>query len=145
MDRIVKRLKKLTSALEEGKKEFEQVIGTIPDPHIRKSILSLEKQSMEYTQELNQEIKTRGGNLPSVREKIAIPKSGLNKQVRNIGKEVIQICRKIEGSIIKLYGRTLTDPTMNESLRQMIRTQRDGIMRSTLQLKLLSKLLYASR
>jgi hypothetical protein len=144
MDRIVQRLQELTSALEEGKNKFERVIRTIPDPQIRKSIIGLEKQSIEYAQELSQEIQTRGGTLPSVREKIAAPESGFNKQARNIGKEVIQICRKIEGSIITLYGRTLTDPIINESLRQMIRTQMNGIMRSTLQLKLLSKLLYAS-
>jgi len=144
MDRIVQRLRELTSALEEGKKKCEEVAGTIPDPHIRKSILGLEKQSIEYALELSQEIQTRGGSLPSVPERIAAPESRFGKQARNIEKEVIKICRKIEGSIIKLYGRMLTDPILNESLRLMIRAQMNGIMRSTLQLKLLSKLLYTS-
>ncbi|HLY70291.1 MAG TPA: hypothetical protein VKR53_11230, partial [Puia sp.] len=59
----------------------------------------------------------------------------------NIGKETMNICSKVEYPIIKLYRKILQQPVLNSSLKKIIQYQMNGIMCTTLQLKLLSKFL----
>jgi hypothetical protein len=85
---VIQNLNELSIALEQGKKKCDQIVFTVPDSKIRKSLL------------------------------------------------------RIEGSIIRLYGKILNNPIFTEQLRDLMRSQMIGIMGSTQHLKLLSKLLY---
>jgi hypothetical protein len=137
---VIHDLSKLSVALAQGKEKCDRVVFTIPDPKIRKSILDIERQSSQYAEELIDQIRQMGGKYQPTPEISSI--SSLGKQVRNIEKEVLQICRRIERSVIRLYGKMLKDPIVSDKLRNIIRTQMNGIMTSTQHLKLLSKLLY---
>lgn len=140
---VVQELKELSIALEEAKKKCDRVVFTISDPQIRKFILGLEQQSIRYAVELNAQIQNLGGEFPYVQQEIPPVTGLLNRQANNIEKEVLQICRRIGDSLIKLYSNVLKNSIMNDGLKQMIRSQMNGIMSSTLHLKLLGKLLYS--
>jgi hypothetical protein len=137
---VIQNLNELTIALEQGKKKYDQIVFTVPDPKIRKSLLSIERQSSEYAEELIAQIKKMGGDFqPNPAVSMV---DSLENRVKNIEKEVLQICRRIERSIIRLYGKMLKDPIVTDQLRDLIRSQMIGIMGSMQHLKLLTKLLY---
>lgn len=139
---VVQKLNDLFIALGEGRKQCESVVLGIPDAQIRKSILGIEEQSAKYAFEINQHIHILGGQPKFVNPEIDSEGTTFRSHIKNIEKEVLKICGKIEGPIIRLYGKVLRDPFISDGLRQVIRSQMYGIMSSTLQLKLLSKLLY---
>ena len=141
MEVMVQQLKELSIALEEGKKECDRLVYTVSDPKVRKSILGIELQSVLYASELKEQIQQLGGSVEL--EPVEIPlKPNRTKESKNLEKEVIGICRNIERSVIKFYGRLLQAQIENDGLRQLIRSQMNGKMRSTMHLKLLSKLVY---
>jgi hypothetical protein len=137
---VIQNLNELTIALEQGKKKYDQIVFTVPDPKIRKSLLSIERQSSEYAEELIAQIKKMGGDFQPNPAVCMV--DSLENRVKNIEKEVLQICRRIERSIIRLYGKMLKDPIVTDQLRDLIRSQMIGIMGSMQHLKLLTKLLY---
>jgi hypothetical protein len=137
---VIQNLNELTIALEQGKKKYDQIVFTVPDPKIRKSLLSIERQSSEYAEELIAQIKKMGGEFQPTPAVCMV--DSLENRVKNIEKEVLQICRRIERSIIRLYGKMLKDPIVTDQLRDLIRSQMIGIMGSMQHLKLLTKLLY---
>jgi hypothetical protein len=130
----------LSKALEEGKKRCEEMVFKIPETHIRKSILGIEKQSEEYAHELNAQIETMGGESKDVSIEMKSPYRSFNSRSRNIEKEILVMCRVIERSVIKLYSKILNDPILTDGFKEVIRAQMNGIMRSTLQLKLANKI-----
>jgi hypothetical protein len=64
------------------------------------------------------------------------------KPIHNLEKQALKACRKIESSVIQLYSKMLHEQFENDSLKKLIQYQMNGIMRTTLQLKLLLKFLH---
>lgn len=142
---VLKRLSELRSVLLDGMKHCGEVAFSAADKTFQKTILALEVQSSQYLSEINLHIEAMGGKKKS----IAIQKNlNLNFAAeRKIGndyakKQALQISKKIESSLIRLYCKILQERIENESIKNMIQNQMHGIMRRTLQLKLLSKFLH---
>jgi len=140
----LEKLNELRSALLEGIRKCGEVVLSVNNEPLKKTILTLEQQSNQYASELNSQIQVLGGyeemKLEEEMERNISKKN--RKEKLNIEKQALSICRKIEGSVINLYKKMLQGELANEGLRKMIKYQMDGIMCTTLQLKLLSKFLH---
>jgi len=142
---IIKRLSELRSVLLDGMKHYGEVAFSVANKTFQKTILALEEQSSQYLNEINLQIEAMGGKKKSIAiqkklnlNSVAERKSGNDHPE----KQALQISKKIESSVIRLYGKILQEPIENESIKKMIQNQMLGIMRRTLQLKLLSKFLH---
>ena len=139
---VVTSLSELRGALIESKGKCEEVARKIGNEQLRKTIISLEQLNIQYAHELDAQIQSLGGefkNSVALFNPQDLPDSGDSKI--NVKKETLNICTKIEYPIIKLYRRILRQPLLNSSLKKIIQYQMNGIMCTTLQLKLLSKFL----
>ncbi len=140
----LKKLKELRSALLEGIRKCSEVVLSVNSEPLKKTILTLEQQSSQYANELNSQIQVMGGVVDLNEEKlVAIDTLKIKKSRKeNIEEQALKICRKIERSVIGLYKNMLKEELPNDGLKKMIKYQMDGIMCTTLQLKLLSKFLH---
>ena len=141
----LKRLSELRSVLLDGIKKCGEVAFSIANDTLRKTLLTLEQQSKQYLNEINSQIEVLGGKpkyasfqqnpaLNFIKEK--------KKPTNNLEKQALKVCGKIESSVIHLYSKILREPFENDNLKKLIQYQMNGIMRTTLQLKLLSKFLH---
>jgi len=141
----IKRLSELRSALLDGIKKCGEVAFSVADQTLRKTILALEQQSSQYLNEINAQIEALGGKPKDIvsRQNLALHfTEEKNKSKTNLEKQALKICNKIESSVINLYCKMLKEPFENDGIKKMIQYQMNGIMRTTLQLKLLSKFLH---
>lgn len=142
---VLKRLSELRSVLLDGIKNYSEVAFCVANKTFQKTIFALEEESTKYLNEINLQIGAIGGRKKStaVQKKLnlnfAAEIKGGNDHPE---KQALQISKKIESSVIRLYGKVLQEPMENESIKKMIKNQMYGIMRRTLQLKLLSKFLH---
>jgi hypothetical protein len=142
----LKRLSELRSALLDGIKKCGEVAFSVANLTLRKTILALENQSSQYLNEINRQIEILGGKAQdiSLQQNLSLHITrGKKNENNNVTRQALKICNKIENSVIHLYGKMLKEPFENNHLQQLIRYQMDGIMRTTLQLKLLSKFLHS--
>jgi hypothetical protein len=139
--RVVHMLMQLADALEQGRKNCEELVLTVPDAQLRKYLMGLRHQSANYAWELYEQIVSMGG---SINPEFGVKTSGkpFGGKLGNVEKKLSSICLKIENTVIKLYGSFLRDHELNSGLRQMIQNQMNGIMGTTLHLKLVNRLLY---
>jgi hypothetical protein len=140
----LKKLNELRSALLEGIRKCDEVVLAVNNEPLRKTILGLEQQSNQYANELNSQIQVMGGYAQTLEEKnskINISEKRKNGKT-NIELQALKICRNIEKSVINLYKKMLKEDLGSEGLKRMMKYQMDGIMCTTLQLKLLSKFLH---
>jgi len=139
----LKKLNELRSALLEGIRKCGEVVLSVNNEPLRKTIMSLEQQSNQYANELNAQIQVMGGYSMNESKQEDANTSGKSKKIKtNIEEQALKICRKIEKSVINLYKKTLKEELANDGLKKMMKYQMDGIMCTTLQLKLLSKFLH---
>jgi hypothetical protein len=140
---VITSLSELCAALLEGKKKCEDIARKISNEQLRKTIINLEQLNIQYAHELHAQIQSLGGKFNNMelegQEKHSLEDAG--DKIDNIQKATMNICSKIEYPIIKLYRRILQQPVVNSSLKKIIQYQMNGIMCTTLQLKLLSKFL----
>lgn len=139
---VITSLSELRSALIESKRKCEEVASKISNEQLQKTIITLEQLNIQYAHELDAQIQSLGGDLKSstiLFNAQNSPDSGETKI--NVKREALNICTKIEYPIIKLYRKILRQPLLNASLKRIIQYQMNGIMCTTLQLKLLSKFL----
>jgi hypothetical protein len=139
---VITSLSELCKALVESKRKCEEIARKISNEQLRKTIINLEQLNIQYANELNSQIQSLGGefnNPDMISHSQNITDSDETKI--NIKKETLNICSKIEYPIIKLYRKILRQPLLNSSLEKIIQYQMNGIMCTTLQLKLLSKFL----
>jgi hypothetical protein len=140
---VITKLSELCFALLEGKKKCEHVARRIGNEQLRKTIINLEQLNVQYARELHSQIQSLGGDF----SKLDLDDNGresseeVNHKVTNFEKETLNICSKVEYPIIRLYRKILQEPVINNSLKKIIQYQMNGIMCTTLQLKLLSKFL----
>jgi len=139
---VITSLSELCDALIESKRKCEQIARKIGNEQLRKTIINLEQLNIQYAHELNSQIQSLGGEFKdSDILSHAQTQADLDETKINVKKETLNICSKIEYPIIKLYRRILRQPLLNASLKKIIQYQMNGIMCTTLQLKLLSKFL----
>ncbi|HVM89875.1 MAG TPA: hypothetical protein VMT76_16935 [Puia sp.] len=139
----VKKLKHLRSALLEGIKKCGEVVHA-KSGMAGKTIIHLKQQSLQYVNELNAQITVLSSsdvnNMETINEQ---PEDKINEHKEKTPEQfVLKLCRKMDISVIGVYRKILKDKLMNESLKRMMRYQMDGMMQTTLQLKLLSKFLH---
>ena len=139
---VITSLSELYNALLEGKRKCEEIALKIGNDQLRKTIINLEQLNVQYARELNAQIQSLGGeiNLANLDFASANPGPGQSSKI-NVGRETMNICSKVEYPIIKLYRKILRQPLLNSSLQKIIQYQMNGIMCTTLQLKLLSTFL----
>jgi len=135
------KLNELRSALLEGIRKCGEVVLSVNNEPLKKTILTLEQQSNQYANELNAQIQALGGHEQIKQDEQTDSNISKKKRKLNIEKQALTICGKIEKSVISLYKKMLHEQLANEGLKKMIKYQMDGIMCTTLELKLLSKLL----
>src|SRR5277367_5042017 len=139
---VITSLSELCDALIERKRKCEQIARKIGNEQLRITIINLEQLNIQYAHELNSQIQSLGGEFKdSDILSHAQTQADLDQTKINVKKETLNICSKIEYPIIKLYRRILRQPLLNASLKKIIQYQMNGIMCTTLQLKLLSKFL----
>jgi hypothetical protein len=141
----LKRLSELRSALLEGIRKCSEVAFSVANSTLRKTILNLEQQSSQYLSEINAQIQALGGKPESISfpQRLALNfVDQKNRPINNLQKQALKVCRKIESSVIHLYSKILRESFENENLKKLIQYQMNGIMRTTLQLKLLSEFLH---
>ncbi|HXB45271.1 MAG TPA: hypothetical protein VNV85_14495 [Puia sp.] len=141
----LKSLSELRSALQDGIRKCGEVAFSVANSTLRKTILNLERQSSQYVSEINAQIEALGGkpNCISLPQRLALNFAGLKRSpTNNLEKQALKVCRKIESSVIHLYSKILRESLENENLKKLIQYQMNGIMRTTLQLKLLSEFLH---
>ncbi len=136
-------LHELCAALLEGKKKCEDLARKIGNEQLRKTIINLEQLNVQYARELHSQIRSLGGEFNDIDWDSHHDETMNNADTKtfNIQKETLNICSKVEYPIIKLYRKILRQPVINNSLKKIIQYQMNGIMCTTLQLKLLSKFL----
>jgi uncharacterized protein (TIGR02284 family) len=140
---VITSLSELCNALLEGKKKCEEIARKIGNDQIRKTIINLEQLNIQYANELNSMIRSMGGESGNS-EALAHPltRAGDSWDFKiNVGNATMNICSKVEYPIIKLYRKILQQPLLSASLKKIIQYQMNGIMCTTLQLKLLGKFL----
>jgi|ERR1700722_134680 len=139
---VISNLSELYNALLEGKRKCEEIALKIGNEQLRKTIINLEQLNVQYARELNSQIQSLGGEI--INTDFLSDSKAYNSDDKakvNVGKETMNICSKVEYPIIKLYRKILQQPLLNSSLKKIIQYQMNGIMCTTLQLKLLSKFL----
>ena len=142
---VLKRLGELRSGLLDGIKHCGGVAFSVANKTLQKTILALAEQSNQYLNEINQQIEAMGGKTKgaAIQKNLALNFVAERKNGEiYLQKKALQISRKIESSVVRLYGKILQEPIEKESIKKMIQDQMYGIMRRTLQLKLLSKFLH---
>ena len=141
----LKRLSELRRALLDGINMCGEVAFSIANSTLRKTILALEQQSSQYLNEINFQIEKLGGKANDIgfQQNLALNfVEEKQKPIHNLEKQALKACRKIESSVIQLYSKMLHEQFENDSLKKLIQYQMNGIMRTTLQLKLLLKFLH---
>lgn len=141
----LKRLSELRSALLDGIKKCGEVAFSVANLTLKKTILTLEQQSSQYLNEINSQIELLGGKPKdiSLQQNLNLNfASGRKIENNNVAKQALKICSKIENSVIHLYSKMLKEPFENNNLQKLLQYQMNGIMRTTLQLKLLSRFLH---
>jgi small-conductance mechanosensitive channel len=139
---VITNLSELYNALLEGKRKCEEIALKISNEQLRKTIINLEQLNVQYARELNAQIQSLGGEI--INTDFLSDSKAYNSEDKtkiNVGRETMNICSKVEYPIIRLYRRILQQPLLNSSLKKIIQYQMNGIMCTTLQLKLLSKFL----
>lgn len=140
----LKRLSELRGALLDGIKKCGEVAFYVANNTLSKTLLALEQQICQYLNELNFQIEALGGKTkePGFERNLSVNFAEYKKKpVNNLEKQALQVCRKIEHSVIHLYSKILHERFENDQLKKIIQYQMNGIMRTTLQLKLISKFL----
>jgi hypothetical protein len=139
---VVTSLSELRGALIESKRKCEEVAHKIGNEQLRKTIINLEQLNIQYAHELDAQIQSLGGEFKNSTTLFHSQNSSHSGETNiNVKKEALNICTKVEYPIIKLYRKILRQPLLNASLKRIIQYQMNGIMCTTLQLKLLSKFL----
>jgi hypothetical protein len=139
---LINNLSELCDALVEGKRKCEEIASKISNEQVRKTIFSLEQLNIQYAKELNAQIQSLGGESKNTgMNTFQTPGAEKQETSVNVKKETLHICTKVEYPIIKLYRKILRQPLLNSSLKGIIQYQMNGIMCTTLQLKLLSNFL----
>jgi len=139
---VITSLTELYNALLDGKRKCEEIALKISNEQLRKTIINLEQLNIQYARELNAQIQSLGGE--ATRENMdpsSVSGESDHSGKINVGRETMNICSKVEYPIIKLYRKMLRQPFLNSSLQKIIQYQMNGIMCTTLQLKLLSTFL----
>jgi hypothetical protein len=131
----------LTKALIEAKRKCEEIERRVRNEQLRKTLIGLEQLNSQYARELISTIQSLGGAPETVDAGSPLSASAPEIGKINIRKETLNICSKVEYPIIKLYRKILRQPFLSSSLKKTIQYQMNGVMCSTLQLKLLSKFL----
>ncbi len=136
------KLNALRSALMSGMEKCGEALSDVQNESLRKTIQSLEQQSSQYANELRSRILVMGGYAPETLTATSTVKlSSLTvrqKVKKHIGSNLVALCKKMEQTVISLYRNYLNEEKWDENMRRMIRYQMEGIMSTTLQLKLLS-------
>lgn len=139
---VITSLTELSKALMEAKRKCEEIERRVRNEQLRKTLINLEQLNSQYARELVAQIQCLGGGSQIV--EAAARQSGASESELgeiNVKKETLNICSKVEYPIIKLYRRVLRQPFLSTSLKKIIQYQMNGVMCTTLQLKLLSKFL----
>jgi hypothetical protein len=138
---VITSLTELTKALIEAKRKCEEIERRVRNEQLRKTLIGLEQLNSQYARELISQIQSLGGAPENVEAGSPLASSTPETGEINIRKETLNICSKVEYPIIKLYRKILRQPFLSSSLKKTIQYQMNGVMCSTLQLKLLSKFL----
>jgi Domain of unknown function (DUF2383) len=139
---VITSLTELSKALMDAKRKCEEIERRVRNEQLRKTLINLEQLNSQYARELISQIYSMGGG-----EQPTEPGAGTLGSFApeigeiNVRKETLNICSKVEYPIIKLYRKILRQPFLSTSLKKTIQYQMNGVMCSTLQLKLLSKFL----
>jgi hypothetical protein len=139
---VITSLTELSKALMEAKRKCEEIERKVRNEQLRKTLINLEQLNSQYARELIAQIQSLGGGNQTM-DAGAGPHGSSESELReiNIRKETLNICSRVEYPIIKLYRKILRQPFLSTSLKKIIQYQMNGVMCTTLQLKLLSKFL----
>jgi hypothetical protein len=145
---VITSLTELSKALIEAKRKCEEIEWRVRNEQLRKTLIGLEQLNSQYARELISQIQSLGGapqtleaGSPLASSAPEIGEINVRKEALNVRKETLNICSKVEYPIIKLYRKILRQPFLSSNLKKTIQYQMNGVMCSTLQLKLLSKFL----
>ena len=120
---VLKKLSELRSVLVDGINQCSEVAFSVANKTFQKTILALEVQSSQYLKEINLQIEALGGKKKNtaVQKNLNLNFATERKNGNNHPeKQALQISKKIEASVIRLYGKILQEPMENESLKDNI-------------------------
>ena len=142
----IRKLKKLCHTLLNGMKKCDEVVRSISNDTLRKTLITLEQQNFQYIKELNAQIEILGGKPLTIDfehlEGLAFLVRLSKKAAASMERKALKVCREIENSAIGLYNTVIEETVNNESLQKLIQYQRNGIMCTSQQLKLLAQFIH---
>jgi len=143
---ILEKLDYLHSLLQEVKKKYEDVATYIRDKQLQRTVITLAQESNQYACELSSMIKTLGGEMIQSGDYAKIvrqPEPTNNGNVLEYEKEILSICAACEKKMISAYREILNEPYLYDGVRNLIRSQFNGVLCAFLQVKLLNNSLQA--
>ena len=143
---VLEKLDYLHNLLQEVKKKYEDVATYIRDKQLQRTVISLAQESNQYASELASMIKTLGGEMIHSSDYAKIvrqPEHSSSTNILDYEKEILGICAACEKKMISAYREILNEPYLYEGIRNLIRSQFNGVLCAFLQVKLLSSSLQA--
>ena len=114
---LLEKINTICRLLWQGKKEYEQVAGTVTDKDLRRTMLSLAQESNQYACELSSQIHTLGGT-PEIENNEAV----ITPEIKSLNgeEEIIALCQNNEKKLLSAYREILKESYLYKGLRKMI-------------------------
>lgn len=134
----LEKLNHIYRLLWHNKNKFEQVSHKVYDKQLRLTILTLVQEINQYAGELYSLIHSLGGRLHSTQTEVTEETTTLLPS--DAEHDVLQFCEVHEKAMVRAYRAILNESYLYEGIREMIRSQLNGILCSFTQLRLLQSL-----